>query len=82
MAVYGLCFVVGCLAVCKNVGYRSGGGVLLSVAVVSCCFFGGLGERLCAFLTAFDCCVELTLKNFTIYNGVVCEKCVTFVVGN
>ena len=29
--------VLGCL---QNVGCRSGGGVLLSVAVVSCCFFG------------------------------------------
>ena len=41
-----------------------------------------LGKDCAAFLTAFDCCVELTLKNFTIYNGAVCEKCVTFVVGN
>ena len=44
--------VLGCL---QNVGCRSGGGVLLSVAVVSCCFFWGvdvLGERLCC---VFDC---------------------------
>ena len=65
--MWGIALVVGCCS------------LLLLFPVV---FLGGLGERLCAFLTAFDCCVELTLKNFTIYNGVVCEKCVTFVVGN